>query len=42
MSIKIYSSYDEFKYEEPEVCDCIEEDSEYPSEDEQEESEDKE
>ena len=40
MSIKIYSSYDEFKYEEPEVCDCIEDDSDYPAEDEQEESED--
>jgi hypothetical protein len=39
MSIKIYSGYDEFKYEEPELCDCIDiEDDSY--EEEQEESSD--
>jgi hypothetical protein len=34
MSIKIYSGYDEFKYEEPDLCDCIEieEDSDYSEE----------
>jgi hypothetical protein len=26
MSIKIYSGYDEFKYEEPDICECIEDD----------------
>jgi len=35
MSIKIYSGYDEFKYEEPELCDCI--DIEGDSDDEEQE-----
>lgn len=39
MSIKIYSGYDEFKYEEPELSDCIEDDD-YSDEDSDEESED--
>lgn len=29
MSVKIYSGYDEFKYEEPEICECVEEESSY-------------
>lgn len=39
MSIKIYSGYDEFKYEEPDLCDCVETESNYSDESE-EESED--
>jgi len=36
MSIKIYSGYDEFKYEEPELCDRIESsDDEYQEESEE-------
>jgi hypothetical protein len=37
MSIKIYSGYDEFKYEEPELCDCIDIEERDSYEDEQEE-----
>ena len=38
MAIKIYSGYDEFKYEESELCDCIglEDESSYPEESEEE------
>lgn len=41
MSIKIYSGYDEFKYEESDICDLIEVDNdESYSEEEEEESDD--
>lgn len=42
MSIKIYSGYDEFKYEEPELCDCIglDDESSYEEESEEVESDD--
>jgi hypothetical protein len=38
MAIKIYSGYDEFKYEESELCDCIglDDESSYPEESEEE------
>ena len=39
MSIKIYSGYDEFKYEEQDLCDCVEVENNY-SEESEEESED--
>ena len=39
MSIKIYSGYDEFKYEEPDLCDCIEIEEEGDYSDESEEDE---
>lgn len=34
MSIKIYSGYDEFKYEEPELCEFVEEESPYEDDEE--------
>ena len=40
MSIKIYSGYDEFKYEEPELCESVEDESGYPDESESEEETD--
>jgi len=39
MAIKIYSGYDEFKYEEPEICDYIEEFDNYQEEKEEEKEE---
>jgi len=32
MSIKIYSGYDEFKFEEPELCECVEDEPSYDEE----------
>jgi hypothetical protein len=34
MSIKIYSGYDEFKFEEPVLCECVEDEPSYEEEEE--------